>query len=100
MTDKKPTDAEIIKTLNEADGMEHIAIFCDDGKSENMKSIKMVDIIDLINRLQADCENYKQIAENQQKVTLDKAFENKELKAEIERLKKGINRIIQKLLEI
>ena len=84
MSDKKPTDAEIVKTLNEADGMEHIAIFCDDGKSENMKSIQMVDIIDLINRLQAEVENYKQIAENQQKITMDRGFEIKNLKAYIQ----------------
>ena len=41
----------------------------------------------IINRLQADVDNYKQIAENQQKIILDKAFENKKLKAEIERLR-------------
>ena len=38
-------------------------------------------------RLKADCENYKQVAENQQKATLDKGFEIKRLKAENERLK-------------
>lgn len=45
--------------------------------------------LEIFNRLQADCENYKQVAENQQKITLDRGFEIKELKAEIERLKKG-----------
>ena len=40
--------------------------------------------LDLINRLQADCENYKQVAENQQKVTMDRGFEIKELKAELD----------------
>ena len=38
-------------------------------------------------QLKADCENYKQVAENQQKVTLDKGFEIKRLKEENERLK-------------
>ena len=38
-------------------------------------------------RLKADCENYKQVAENQQRVTLDRGFEIKRLKEEIERLK-------------
>ena len=43
--------------------------------------------LDLINRLQADYENYKQIAENQQSVTMDRGFEIKKLQAENERLR-------------
>ena len=42
---------------------------------------------DIINRLQADCENYKQIAEYQQSVTMDRGFEIKRLKEKIENLK-------------
>ena len=40
------------------------------------------------NRLQAAVENYKQVAENQQKVTLDRGFEIKRLKEENEELHK------------
>ena len=39
-----------------------------------------------IERLQADCENYKQVAEHQQSVTMDRGFEIKRLKEEIENL--------------
>ena len=39
-----------------------------------------------INRLQADCENYKQIAEHQQSVTMDRGFEIKRLKEKVESL--------------
>ena len=42
--------------------------------------------IELFDRLQADCENYKQVAENQQSVTMDRGFEIKRLKEKIESL--------------
>ncbi len=42
--------------------------------------------LDLINRQQAEIENYIKVAEYQQNLTLKKSFEIKELKAEIERL--------------
>lgn len=89
MPDKKLTDSEIINTLNEAEGMEHVALYCANGKDENMKSIPMVDIINLINRLQADKEYYKK---NRDKYQDDVMFLSKqcdELQAENERLKKG-----------
>ena len=57
-------------------------------KVQNQKE-ELKRLNEVVNRLQADCENYKQVAENQQKITLDRGFEIKELKAEIERLKKG-----------
>ena len=81
----KLTDSEIVKVLDTALGMEHISIYCANIKNE-VKTIKVLDIIDLINRLQADCENYKQVAENQQKATLDKSFEVKRLRTQVDRL--------------
>lgn len=53
----KPTDNEIIKALNVATGLEHISVYCADSKGENVQSIKMTDIVDLINRQQAENEN-------------------------------------------
>ena len=55
-------------------------------KIQNQKE-ELKRLNEVVNRLQADCENYKQVAENQQKITLDRGFEIKELKAENERLK-------------
>ena len=46
--------------------------------------------LDLINRQKAEIENYKKVAENQQKVTIDRGFEIKKLKAEIKRLKREV----------
>jgi hypothetical protein len=53
MPDKKLTDNEIIKALNTALGMEHISIYCANSENE-VRMIKVVDIVDLINRLQAE----------------------------------------------
>ena len=50
---KKMTDNEIVKALNTALGMEHISIYCANIKKEVQK-IRVLDIIDLINRLQAE----------------------------------------------
>ena len=84
MPDKKLTDAEIVKAL---ECCKKVLPNCRECPIEESQRIMCCDLIkgyaiDLINRLQADCENYKQIAENQQKIILDKAFENKKLKAE------------------
>ena len=84
MTDKKPTDAEIVKALEcclEASGVNcGKCPYCDNCVTDENTSLMMIDVLDLLNRLQADRENYKQIAENQQKIILDKAFENKRLR--------------------
>ena len=94
MPDKKPIDAEIKKALEcclEASGVNcGKCPYCDNCVTDENTSLMMIDVLDLLNRLQADRENYKQIAENQQKIILDKAFENKKLKAEIERLQNSI----------
>jgi DNA repair exonuclease SbcCD ATPase subunit len=50
--------------------------------------LKLENLTDLYNRQKADLENYKQIAEFQQSISMDKEVEIKRLKAEVERLKK------------
>lgn len=84
MPNKIPTDAEIVK----AKAHFEYGIKCDIFREPVLSYAKTVlEAFDEINRLQAEGDNYKQIAENQQKIILDKAFENKKLKAEIVRLK-------------
>ena len=85
------TDKEIIKALNKSDGFEHISIYCADNKGDYIADVKMTYLADLINRQQAEIENYIKVAEYQQNLTLKKSFEIKELKAEIERLQKENN---------
>jgi hypothetical protein len=86
MPNKKPTDAEIVKALKKTkyrvDGVALSGFYLD---TEMFNQV-----VDLINRLKSDCENYKQVAENQQKVTLDRWFEIKRLKEEIEKLEKEV----------
>ena len=87
------TDAEIVKALEccigDTEGKECVScpLYAIDECQDELNLVAL----DLINRLQADVDNYKQIAENQQKIILDKAFENKKLKAEIGRLKGIVN---------
>lgn len=120
MTDKKPTDSEIVKALECCVSEQYTCRDCpyqeikhysDDEGFEIMPNGKRyddwscerwlnVDLLDLINRLQANVENYKQIAENQQKIILDKAFENKKLKAEIERLTKSVTTLTKSISEL
>ena len=85
MPDKKLTDNEIVKALEccSKDEINGLNIFTYGGVP--MRSLLRY-ALDLINRLQADAENYKQIAEHQQSVTMDRGFEIKKLKAENERL--------------
>ena len=77
MPDKKPTYNEIVKALEEW-------IKNYDGLCVNFKTLG--NVLDLINRLKSDCENYKQVAEHQQSITVQKGFEIKRLKEEVERL--------------
>ena len=85
MPDKKLPDNEIVKALEW-----YVSKFKKVGfvymDADGTKLVSTQEVLDLINRLQAEVENYKQIAENQQKVTLDKAFENKRLKEKVESL--------------
>ena len=104
MPDKKPTDAEIKKALEcclEASGVNcGKCPYCDNCVTDENTSLMMIDVLDLLNRLQADRENYKQIAENQQRIILDKAFEKKKLKAEIERLTKSVTTLTKSISEL
>ena len=89
----KLTDLEIVTTLNDADGMEHIAIYCADGKGNDMKPIPMVDIIYLINRLQ---DKNKNLEERNVilRGTLDRLqAENERLEKELETEKNQVIRL-------
>lgn len=78
------TDAEIIKTLNEAlHGLHYISIYCADRKGNYIASVRVIDVINLINRLQSDKEAL--IAGQE---TLQKALAEKN--AEIERLQNAL----------
>ena len=88
MPDKKLTDSEIVKALNTALGMEHISIYCANIKNE-VYTIKVLDIIDLINRLQAKLDEAEDTIQ----------FADKELKkanTENERLHNLNNEILDK----
>ena len=54
----KLTDEQIVKALNTALGMEHISVYCANIKKE-VHTVKVLDIIDLINRLQAENERLR-----------------------------------------
>lgn len=89
------SDNEIIKALNEADGLYHISIYCGNRKGEHIASIKMTDIIDLINRQKSEIQKakaeLKEITEKfncQQYVYADLSDIIREKNAEIERFKK------------
>ena len=99
----KLTDNEIVKALEYCISNEpcyktkcpfRIKKICGD----DIKVLKKY-ALDLINRLQADCENYKQVAENQQSVTLDRGFEIKRLKEKIESLQAENERLDRTLKE-
>ena len=81
------TDNEIIKALNGADGLGHISIYCADNNGKDVCSIKLVDIIDLINRQQAEIERL-QNALFKQEDTMQMII--KERDAEIESLKNDL----------
>ena len=91
MPDKKLTDSEIKKALeycsNPNNTCDKCILFNAKDDSCQCASNLRLQALDLINRLQAERENYKQVAERQQKISQDRHFEIKELKAENERLK-------------
>ena len=88
MLDKKLIDEEIVKALEEW-------IKNYDGSYVNFKMLG--NVLNLINRLQAYVENYKQIAEYQQSITMDRGFEIKRLKEEIESLQAENERLTIRL---
>jgi hypothetical protein len=101
--DKNLTDNEIIKALR--GWLEEIRksrqAYLEKVNEEHYPSMRyeylLSDTIHEINRLQADCENYKQVAENQQKATMDRCFEIKRLKEKIERLQSISLRFLEEM---
>lgn len=71
MTDNKNVKVDIIEILNNADGMEHVAIHCANDKGENETMIKVTDIINLLNSQKAKIEGLVEERENI-KTTFDK----------------------------
>ena len=57
-------DNEIIKALNGADGLGHISIYCADNNGKDVCSIKVVDILDLINRQKAQIERLQKFLDD------------------------------------
>lgn len=53
------TDNEIIKALNDADGLNHVSLYCADNKGKNVTPVKVGDIVNLINRQKAEIEKLK-----------------------------------------
>lgn len=86
------TDKEIIKALNGADGLEHISVYCADNNGENVTSIKMVDIINLLNRLKTESLKYRYKAQIQkgELARLNKLVA--EQRVEIERLQQNLKK--------
>ena len=56
----KLTDSDIVKDLNEAEDLENVLLYCKNPNKEVMTPIKITDIRDLINRLQAENERLSQ----------------------------------------
>ena len=84
--DKRLTDSEIVKALNQCTCSETNCHGCPYWDASNCYDRLCMDALDLINRLQTDVDNYKQIAENQQTISLDRGFEIKRLKEKVESL--------------
>ena len=79
MIDKNLTDSEIVKDLKDKIEFENF----DENGYAVVDIEKLKNILDLINRLQAENEKLQKALENQQKISMDRHFE-------IERLKKVI----------
>ena len=62
------TDNEIIKALNEADGINEVGIYCADCEGEYIAIVKVSDVVDLINRLKAEIERLEEILGGTSKV--------------------------------
>ena len=80
---KELTDNEIIVALNKAWGLDEISIYCADDRGEYIASVKVISVVNLINRLQSQKEAL--IAGQE---TLQKALAEKN--TEIERLNNHI----------
>ena len=90
--DKKAvTDEDIIKFLNEADGLEHISICCMPDNGEYIAFIKVTDIVDLINRQQEKLEYLQGERETLLEDIKDSSNQVIEQQAEIEKLTINMN---------
>lgn len=103
------TDNEIIKALNEADGINEVGIYCADCEGKYIAIVNVRDVIDLINSLKAEIERLEDILYDDDGVNLvnywhqqckiaengckNFAEENESQKAEIERLKDKTKRL-------
>lgn len=84
------TDNEIINVLEICVNKTDVFVIHHNAETREYDKISIKDILGVINRQKAEIENYKQIAENQQSVSMDKEVEIKRLKAEVERLSEAI----------
>lgn len=90
------TDSEIVKAL-ECCGI--LGVECDkncprynNGMYESAcQRDLIISVLSLITRQQAEIENYIKVAERQQSLSLERDFEIKRLRAEIEKLKQPLN---------
>ena len=80
MPDKKLTDSEIIKALEDCFNKDHTFVTTYDGKSQAITKVTMQDILNVFNRQKAENQNLKGHLEQ-----LKSRYDN--AKAEIERLK-------------
>jgi hypothetical protein len=80
------TDNEIINVLEICVNKTDVFVIHHNAETREYDKISIKDILGVINHQKAEIENYKQIAENQQSVSMDKEVEIKRLKAEVERL--------------
>jgi predicted AAA+ superfamily ATPase len=99
MTDEQIVKADIIEILNNADGMEHIAIYCANDKDENETIVKVTDIINLLNSQKVKIERLN--LENLQMVASIKNLKSEAIKEYREKVKailmdKGIYPVVVK----
>lgn len=85
MSDKKLTDSEIVKDLNEAKDLENVLLYCKNPNKEVMIPIKITDIRDLINRLQARVEKCEKVEHFADKTISTLQAENERLKEKQEK---------------
>lgn len=58
------TDTEIIECLNSTEGKEHIGIYCTDTSGNYAATVKLDDVVSLINRQKAEIERLKEEIKN------------------------------------
>lgn len=86
VTDNKISDAEIINCLNDTVGKEHIGIYCTDKNGNFTAVVKLIDLVDFLNRQKAEIERLKR-----ELISADEVIGFRE--AEIERLQKEVSKL-------